>query len=182
MNLKYTYLCPRIIIGIHNYLTNAKNSCMKRKNYFVLMLLAVLTFSLSSCVVVEDNVVINTPEALCNRNWVDVYYGTDQEGKFQCEHTIRFNLNGTGYERFVYREVDLYNNVGAIYQDDNGLVNPQYAFNWEIGSSSSSLYMSIILDNNLWDFPKKFRDMEVRRNTLTGVLDGGNVTFYNRGY
>lgn len=164
---------------------------MNKQNYFKLLLLAIITFSFSSCVIVDnpdEDIVYNTTEVLCNKNWVETYYGTDAKGPYYCEHTIRFNFDGTannsgtGYERFVYREVDAYKNIGKVYQDDNGQVDPMYRFHWTTVSSGNLSFLSVILDNPGWTIPKKFKDMEVRRNTLTGILDATNVIFYNKSY
>lgn len=160
---------------------------MKRKNYLVLLLLAIITFSLSSCVVIdnpEDDIVMNTPAALCGKQWVETYTGVDKEGQYSCEHTIYFNLDGTGHEIYVYRAVDKYGNIvpGNPYQIDNGLDNPEFRFQWALVSSATNGYMTIALNNTKWSVLKSFKNIQVRRTSLTGIFEGQDVVFYNRGF
>ena len=141
---------------------------MKRKTYFELLLLMVITFSLTACTINNgDEPYLNTTDGLCSKTWVETYITTNN---LYCTHKLSFAYNGAGLETFVYNNLDINGNpLNAIVKAES------YNFNWDWYNSNNEC---LVLDygNNTVLY---FENVLVRNDYLSGKFEGDNVAFKN---
>jgi len=140
---------------------------MKKKTYFELLLLLVITFSLTACSIDEDNdPYYKTTENLCSKTWVETYRTVSN---LYCTHKLSFAYNGVGQETFIY------NNLDAYGKPLNIILNITTSnFNWSWYNSNNECLVLDYGNNVLY-----FDNVWVRNDNLSGKLEGSYVNFIN---
>ncbi|WP_321436998.1 hypothetical protein [uncultured Bacteroides sp.] len=141
---------------------------MKRKTYFELLLLMVITFSLTACNIQNDDEPYhNTTDRLCSKNWVETYTTTDN---YYCTHKLSFDYNGSGQELFIYNKLDLNGNpLSTVAKSES------YSFVWKwYNDNNECLELNYGNNNVLY-----FDNVWVRNDYLFGKFEGKDVTFMN---
>lgn len=140
---------------------------MKKKTYFELLLLLVITFSLTACNIDNhDEPYLNTTEGLCSKTWEETYI---TKYNIYCTHKLSFEYNGAGLEMFIYNNLDINGKpLNTVIKTET------FNFNWSWYNSNNEC---LVLDygNNLLYFDNVW----VRNDNLSGKLEGRYVNFIN---